>query len=176
MSETPANENMSKLLRYHKNSDICFVTSVTYSRKPILVDNSDLLISALNKYQEILKYDLLAYVIMPDHIHLLIDCKGNNLSTIMQRIKLSFSRRYRDRLSIKSQRVWQPRFWDHIIRDQSDMNRHIDYIHFNPVKHALADSPFEWEFSTIHKFRQHGYYENRDWGKREKEFLGDYGE
>jgi len=50
--------------------------------------------------------------------------------------------------------VWERRFWEHLIRDTKDLNRHIDYIHFNPVKHGLVDSPFLWKHSSFHKFRQ----------------------
>lgn len=49
-------------------------------------------------------------------------------------------------------RLWQLRFWDHIIRDETDMNRHIDYIHFNPVKHKMAARPSENEYSSFRDY------------------------
>jgi putative transposase len=58
--------------------------------------------------------------------------------------------------------VWQPRFWEHMIRDQEDLFRHLDYIHFNPVKHGLAACPHQWAYSTFHQWVRRGDYE-ADW-------------
>ena len=68
------------------------------------------------------------------------------------------------------------RFWDHVIRDENDMNSHLDYIHYNPVKHGLVDDPFDWKDSSIHGYHRRGLYE-RDWGvSREIDFVGEFGE
>ncbi len=73
-------------------------------------------------------------------------------------------------------RVWQHRFWDHIIRDDDDLNNHTDYIHYNPVKHGFVTSPFDWPHSSIHRFLEMGNY-TLDWGRREDVlFVGDFGE
>ncbi len=56
------------------------------------------------------------------------------------------------------------------------MSRHIDYIHFNPVKHGLVISPFDWEYSSIHEFCERGYYQD-EWGLKEPNYLcGEFGE
>jgi hypothetical protein len=59
--------------------------------------------------------------------------------------------------------VWQRRFWEHQIRDQEDFNAHVEYIHFNPVKHGLAKAPIEWTYSSFGRYVKDGIYE-RDWG------------
>ena len=59
--------------------------------------------------------------------------------------------------------IWQRRFWEHQIRDDRDFNSHCDYIHFNPVKHGLVNTPSEWPYSTIHGFIAKGIYP-ADWG------------
>ena len=59
--------------------------------------------------------------------------------------------------------VWQQKFWEHSIRDDIDFNAHCDYIHYNPVKHGLAQSPSEWQHSTFRLFVRAGFYP-RDWG------------
>jgi len=166
---------MSKLLRHHRASDTCFITAVTHNRQPILADHSDLLTAAIRKYSAVLRFGLLAYVILPDHFHALIECNGNDLSGILGRVKLSFSKHYRNRAGISASHIWQRRFWDHIIRDQDDMNRHIDYIHYNPVKHRMVESPFEWPLSSIHEYRREGFY-TADWGRREIEVVSAFGE
>ncbi len=152
---------MSKLLRFHRENDYCFVTSATYKRQDYLKDNYPLLSKSINKYSLRLNFSLIAFVILNDHFHALFDCKENNLSDIMKRIKLSFSKSYRNLLKCNSGFIWQHRYYDHIIRDQNDMNRHIDYIHYNPVKHGYVKSPFNWEYSSIHEFMD---YYPEDWG------------
>lgn len=129
---------------------------------------------SVNGIKNKLDFKVIAWVINPDHFHMIIDPKKNNLSEIVKRIKLSFSKKYKYRHSIGPGRIWQNRFWDHIIRNETDFNRHIDYIHFNPVKHNLVKSPFQYKFSSIHKFRN--FYED-DWGaKTVLKFEEDYGE
>ena len=59
--------------------------------------------------------------------------------------------------------VWQRRFWEHLIRNQQDLNRHIAYIHYNPVKHGLAKAPVEWAYSSFHRYVEKGIY-NLTWG------------
>jgi len=54
--------------------------------------------------------------------------------------------------------IWQSRFWEHQIRNQQDLNRHCDYIHYNPVKHGLVEDPKKWEYSTVHRFIKEGIY------------------
>lgn len=56
----------------------------------------------------------------------------------------------------KEQALWQRRFWEHLIRDDEDFKAHIEYIHFNPVKHGLVTTPRDWEFSSFHKYIRNG--------------------
>jgi len=94
----------------------------------------------------------------------------------MRRVKLSFSANYRKRLGFREGRVWQYRFWDRIIRDEEELNRHTDYIHYNPVKHGLSQSPFEWQFSSAALFLEKGLYAP-DWGvSGSVQIEGDFGE
>ncbi len=150
------------------------MTTVTKNRLPILAENASILLKGITNLRELLDFNLIAYAILPDHMHLLIKGSGNDLSSIMKRIKLSFSKSYRNVRGIDKGHIWQHRYWDHIIRDQEDLNNHIDYIHYNPVKHGLADRPFNWRISSIHEYRE--YYPD-DWGVKERpDFKGDFGE
>ena len=167
---------MSILRRYHNKGNIYFITNVTYHRKPILVENIDLIWKSVESVKKKSALEIMAYVFMPDHFHIIIDPNNEEISAVLQRLKMSFASLYRARRDMQSGRIWQNRFWDHIIRNQSDMNRHIDYIHYNPVKHGLVDSPFEWIHSSIRKYREDGYYQD-DWGKTDKlSFRGEIGE
>lgn len=55
-------------------------------------------------------------------------------------------------------KFWQKRFWDHIIRDENDLENHIHYIHVNPQKHGYVDDPFEWKYSSISEWEKRGVY------------------
>lgn len=60
-------------------------------------------------------------------------------------------------------KLWQNRFWEHTIRDENDLNTHLNYIHYNPVKHGYAKSVKDWEYSSFHKFVNNGLYDI-NWG------------
>lgn len=167
---------MSDIRRYFRNGNVYFLTHVTYNRLSVLVDNFDLWRRAVDTMRANLPFDLIAWVVLPDHFHVIIDPERNNLSSLVKRIKLSFSANYRRRAGVVRGRVWQYRFWDHIIRDGDDLSRHIDYVHYNPVKHGLVRSPFQWEYSSIHKYRENGYYA-ADWGVSDAlDIAGEFGE
>ncbi|OGA16295.1 MAG: hypothetical protein A3H32_14730 [Betaproteobacteria bacterium RIFCSPLOWO2_02_FULL_63_19] len=70
--------------------------------------------------------------------------------------------------------LWQRRYWEHQIRNDADLDNHISYIHWNPVKHGYVSRPREWPYSTVHRFQRQGIIP-RDWGV-DGEFTGDFGE
>ncbi|MEW6412910.1 MAG: transposase [Candidatus Zixiibacteriota bacterium] len=158
---------MTNIRRYHRKDDLIFLTHVTHERMPILLDNSDLLLDSLARHTKTWSAEVLAWVILPDHFHLLLDIRQSELSSLMRKVKLSFSAGYRIRQALDRGRVWQNRFYDHIIRDADDLNRHIDYIHYNPVKHGLVHKPIEYAASSLGDFSARGYY-SRDWGEHFK--------
>ena len=55
--------------------------------------------------------------------------------------------------------IWQRRYWEHLIRDDEDFTKHVDYIHYNPVKHGLVAAPKEWDYSSLHSYVRKGIYE-----------------
>jgi len=131
---------------------VYFTTHVTYRRTPILAGNERLLLDAFNRVKRRRSFVILAWAVMPDHFHAILIPHQNDLSDITRQVKLSFSRRYkRIRPEIQG-RLWQYRFWDHVIRDVEDMRRHIQYIHFNSVKHGLVADPAEYPWSSYRNF------------------------
>ncbi len=162
---------MSKLLRFHDNRTNYFITSVTKNRQPYLLNNYFLLSKIFEEFEREYNINILAWVILNDHFHFIIDVRENNLSNIMKRIKLKFSHIYRKKYNLYRQTIWQSRFWDHIIRDEADMNNHI---HYNPIKHGLVTKPFDWKYSSIHEYKDN--YPD-DWGvQSEIKIRGDFGE
>jgi putative transposase len=105
-----------------------------------------------------------AYVILDDHFHWIITPGEQNFSAIMQSIKLRFVHRYKKTIGKKGQvTLWQRRFWDHVIRSTEDLHRHMDYIHFNPVKHGYVSKPMEYKWSSFHTHVKMGNYA-ANWG------------
>ena len=149
---------MKTLKRYHRFGDISFITNVTYGISRVLIEHIELYEKALANTRSNTPFEIIAWVIFPDHHHFIIDPYKEDVSRIMQRIKMSFASLFRKANDMRSGRVWQNRFWDHIIRDEDDLQRHVDYIHFNPVKHGIVKSPFEWEHSSVFQF-----YPEKDW-------------
>lgn len=167
---------MTNIRRYFAKGQMYFLTHVTFERQPILVDNVDLLWKAFNQNGVNDSYRLLAWSILPDHLHLLLDPQEQDVAKLTKRIKLIFSAGFRSRHGLTSGRLRQYRYWDHIIRDQDDLNRHADYIHYNPVKHGLVKDPFDYEHSSMHLFAKEGIY-RRGWGRcKDPTTAGEYGE
>ncbi|MBN1212958.1 MAG: transposase [candidate division Zixibacteria bacterium] len=167
---------MTNIRRFKNANQIYFLTHITYKRKPILLENVNLLWDAVKFVKSNINFEMTAWAILPDHFHMIIDPYNNDISEIVKKIKLKFSGLYRSKNNLKSGRLWQYRFWDHVIRDEEDLSRHLDYIHYNPVKHGLTSNPHEYCHSSLHLFREQGYYAE-DWGKKDEvDFVGAYGE
>jgi putative transposase len=154
---------MRNVQRYFKPGQICFVTHVTYERKPLLIDHFDILWQSFESQRRAVNYRLIAWVVLPDHWHALIDPIANDMASLMKKIKLSFSSSYRKESCQRSIKLWQHRYWDHIIRDQEDLNRHVDYIHYNPVKHGYVNKPLDYRYSSFGEYFDKGVY-GPDWG------------
>jgi putative transposase len=112
-----------------------------------------------------------AMVVLPDHLHALwtLPADDTDYSTRWRLIKATFSRalpmeetRSRSRVDKRERGIWQRRFWEHQIRDESDYARHVDYIHINPVKHGLVERAIDWPHTSLHRFVAAGIVA-RDW-------------
>ena len=159
---------MKTLRRYHIDNTYYFITVVTHNRENILLNDISLF------WQSWKDVKLESWVVLPNHFHAIIKIKDTNISDIIHNFKIIYSRRYRDKY--KSGKVWQNRFWDHIIRNKDDMNKHLDYIHYNPVKHGLINDPFLYKHSSLSLHYDKGVYE-RNWGVTKKiDIKGEYGE
>jgi len=161
---------MSNFKRIYLPNRSYFFTLVTADRQPLFAEknNIQLLNAAFHYVQARKPYRTEAICILPDHLHciwtLQHDC---NYSIRWQMIKTHFSRRYRNQYpELKQKKIWQPRYWEHTIRDQKDFDKHFDYIHYNPVKHSLVKSVKDWQFSSFTKFHGQGFYDD-DWGSAE---------
>jgi putative transposase len=146
-----------------------FVTIATYARRPWLADSCHvhLFVDALERVKMLHAYEHLAHVVMPDHVHWLFKpLAGANFSDIVGAVKREVTWRFKEGGGNGFPPYWQYRFCDHVIRDERDLARHLDYIHFNPVKHGLAGSAGEHPHSSFRDWVARGVYD-RDWGRAE---------
>ena len=157
--------------RLYIPDSIVFITIVTAKRRKILVENINILRDAFKKTIISFKYEIYAVCVLPEHMHFLIKpYKINDYPKIIQQLKRNFSQNI-DKNSIdnyvltesnakrKECDIWQHRYYEHTIRSENDLSRHIDYIHYNPVKHNLVSAPKDWKYSSFKKFVKQGLYE-----------------
>jgi putative transposase len=165
---------MPNFRRYYVPEAIYFVVAVTRERQRIFADeaNVDLLCDVIRRVKKIKPFNLFAHSFIPDHVNLLVKPIGEaNISRIMLSIQRSFTLAYKQQCRIEtSLSLWQPRFWDHVIRDETDLKRHVDYIHYNPVRHGLVGCPEDYSYSSYSYWLEKGYYE-RGWGHSEPDSL-----
>lgn len=154
-----------------------FITINTNYRQPILIENIELLRESFKLAKQTYKFEIFACVILPDHMHfILIPEKIEEYPKIIFAIKYHFSRNinfggvgtppYRitkSKQTKKEKGIWQRRYWEHTIRDEEDLNNHVDYIHYNPVKHEISKNVKDWQHSSFEKFVERGNYE-KHWG------------
>lgn len=146
-----------------------FFTVVTYERQPILTKQGNVL--RLRRAFEYIKrkrpFIIDGIVVLPDPLHCIWrlpedDC---DFAIRWQLIKHYFSRSCSGikevsnptRKNKKEKAVWQRRYWEHLIRDEKDWCKHMDYIHYNPVKHGFVDKPIKWQYSSFKKCVERGY-------------------
>ena len=133
----------------------------------LLTDRIDLLREAVRRVRRGRPFTIDAWVVLPDHLHAVwtLPPGDSDFSTRWRLIKAFFSkglprteRRSRVRLADGERGIWQRRFWEHAIRDDDDYAAHLDYVHFNPVKHGLAATPAAWPYSTFKSCVERGLY------------------
>lgn len=156
---------MSNLRRHYLPGHAIFLTTVCRDREPLLRGDSakQLLLACLRETRTVAPFRMRGYVILDDHIHLLLTPCDADFSRLMRDFKNRYAHRYAHRFLDRRRSVWQRRFWDHLIRDRRDMARHLDYIHYNPVKHGYVDVAADYPYSSLRYYIDRGIYDS-GWG------------
>ena len=154
-----------------------FLTLVTYCRRPLFknADNINLLRTCMAKVQKKQPFKITAAVILPDHLHFIwqLPPDDSNYSPRISRLKVLFTRAYKvnhpvnleiskSRYKHRESDIWQRRFWEHLVRDEIDLQGYLDYIHYNPVKHGLVSCPHMWSYSSFSHWVKRERYTS-DW-------------
>lgn len=156
-----------------------FFTVVTYKRQPFLTDArcQKNLADVIREVQLTHPFTLDACVFLSDHCHCVwtLPEGDTDYSKRWGLIKARFSKQAKPFLEkegfcpeARSRKrevaIWQKRFWEHVIRDDADLRTHLDYIHYNPVKHGFVEQVQDWPHSSFHPFVSQGMYDV-DWGE-----------
>jgi putative transposase len=170
---------MPEYRRWYLPGDTYFFTVVTYDRQPLFRDPSarDLLGKVMRTVAEVRPVHTLAVALLWDHLHCVwvLPPGDQDFSRRWREIKAHFSEAWlrqggSEREVTPSQHarghrgLWQRRFWEHQVRDEDDLERCCDYIHYNPVKHSYVDRPWDWPWSSFRRFVKQGHYP-QEWGR-----------
>jgi putative transposase len=160
-----------------------FTVTLADRRSKILVEQIACLRSTFREVRRRRPFTIDAIVVLPDHLHIVMTLprKDSDFSGRWRHIKSLFTRNVvAQGVTIKrNQRgeypLWQRRFWEHTVRDEADLANHVDYIHYNPVKHSLVSRVSDWPFSSFHRYVRHGLLPE-DWAGVVEGGTGDFGE
>jgi putative transposase len=167
-----------------KGGTFFFTVTLADRSSDLLVQRIDSLRRAYGGVQERYPFETVAICILPDHLHAVWTLPPDDADFAVRwsLIKNHFSRtvppanaRSRSKLAKREKGIWQRRYWEHVIRDAGDLARHVDYTHFNPVKHGLVSKVADWPHSSFHRYVARGELP-ADWGGDARDVPGTFGE
>ena len=163
---------MTDYRRYRlKGGTYFFTVNLLERKRCLLTEHIDVLGEAFRAVKSAHPFRTEAIVVLPEHLHAVWSLPegDDDFSLRWRQIKSAFSRQIENTERISNSRagrqergIWQRRFWEHAIRDENDYVRHVDYIHFNPVKHRLVQRARDWPYSSFHRHVLLGVYP-ADW-------------
>ena len=168
-----------------------FFTLVTFQRRKILTNEQSRfwLLESVVKTRDRFPFLVDAWVLLPDHMHCMwtlpegdfdFSIRWNGIKSrftklaknLLHKPELMSPSKHKHREST----IWQRRFWEHQIRDDNDYEKHMNYIHYNPVKHSYVNKAADWPYSSFHRYVRNEIY-SPTWGhSMPNKFAGEYGE
>jgi putative transposase len=149
-----------------------FTVTLADRRSTLLTTSVAQLRTAFRTVRSERPFDIDAIVILPDHLHAVwtlpdgdadFPLRWRRIKTVFTRAVIASGATFKPRDG-GGRILWQRRFWEHTIRDAGDFSRHVDYVHYNPVKHGYVANPLDWPHSSLHRFVRNGILPP-DWGK-----------
>jgi putative transposase len=175
------------MVRYRRNfvpgGTYFFTVTLADRTSSVLVERISALRLAFRVTRQQRPFTIDAIVILPEHLHAIwtLPSGDSDFSGRWKRIKAHFTHRLvADGVPVKQHcnggyALWQPRFWEHTICNDRDFERHVDYIHFNPVKHKLVSRVRDWPHSSFHAYVRRGLIA-ADWAGDHPENSMEFGE
>ena len=143
------NARVTRLRRIATHDRIFFVTTnIVLGRPDLRLAERDVILAVLSEERTRGSFWLFGYVVMPDHAHLLLAPRHCDLDEAMRRIKSLASKRIQEKRHAAGT-LWQPRYFDRIVRHARDCWQKLAYIHRNPVEAALVANPHDWRWSSV---------------------------
>ncbi|MGH8146989.1 MAG: REP-associated tyrosine transposase [Rhodanobacteraceae bacterium] len=148
-----------------------FTVNLADRSSRLLVEHVDDLRTAVRIVKRRHPFEIIAWVVLPEHMHAIwtLPAGDHDFSGRWSLIKSGFSRAVARKDVVSASRegrrergIWQRRFWEHWIRDEHDLQRHVDYVHINPVKHGHVKRAADWPRSSIHRHIKAGWL-TADW-------------
>ncbi len=160
-----------------------FTVALAERKSRLLIEQVDLLRGIVRNIKHHHPFEIVAMAVLPDHLHAVwrLPPDDADFPVRWSLIKSGFSRGIPrqepirpSRLAKRERGIWQRRYWEHQIRDDLDLQTHVNYIHYNPVKHGYVARAVDWPYSSIHRYIRMGAL-TENWGV-EDEMEGGYGE
>lgn len=154
---------------YVKGGTYFFTVNLLDRNKSLLVEHIDLLREFIRFVKSQRPFYIDAWVVLPDHLHAVLTLPDDDVdySSRWREIKKRFSKSLpktefltQTRKHKNERGIWQRRFWEHTIRDDNDYWHHVNYVHFNPLKHGLVSQVADWPYSSFHRAVKQGIYAN----------------
>jgi putative transposase len=175
------------MVRYRRNlvagGTYFFTATLNDRRSRALTDHITALRAAFRETRAAHPFTIDAIVVLPEHFHVVMTLPADD-ADFSNRLSL-IKRRFTQALvhagvaishhANGKPALWQRRFWEHTIRDDTDFERHVDYIHFNPVKHGLVTRVGDWPHSSFHRYLRQGLLP-ADWAGDAAPARGRFGE
>jgi putative transposase len=175
------------MVRYRRNflagGTFFFTATLADRTSSVLTDHVAALRLAVIATRRDHPFTIDAVVILPDHLHIVMTLPEgdadfpNRWHLIKRRFTTAVIKAGTPVVRHRNGEVslWQRRFWEHTIRDEGDFERHVDYIHFNPVKHGLVTRVRDWPYSSFHRYVRAGLLPE-DWAGDFGRDRGNFGE
>lgn len=157
--------NKNPMARYRRNfiagGTFFFTVKLANPKSRLLVEHIDLLRAAYMDVQKQYPFETVAVCVLPNHIHAIwtLPPDDANYSLRWWLIKTKFSAHFPRAENLSASKrwrhergIWQRRFYEHTVLDETDLQCYADYIHFNPVKHGLCGNVRDWAFSSFHRY------------------------
>jgi REP-associated tyrosine transposase len=177
---------MTRYRRAKVEGGVFFFTVALADRSSdLLVREVDQLRQVYASVQNRYPFETIAICVLPDHLHAIwwsLPQGDTDFALRWSQIKSGFSReqtanalRSSSKIAKREKGIWQRRYWEHAIRDDRDLQRHVDYIHYNPVKHGYVPKVCDWPHSSFSRYVARGILP-ADWGGDVSDIGGAFGE
>ena len=149
---------------YIPGGTYAFTVCLQDRKSRLLIQHIDIFRAAWREMSERRPVETIAICVLPNHFHTIwvLPHEDFDFPSRLKHLKAGFTRRLPECLKSSSRKgergIWQRRYWEHLIRDENDLGAHMDYIHWNPVKHGYVSDPSDWPHSSWHRYKT-------DWGR-----------